>query len=35
MYRDLDIVGDTDNKRLKWVGHVIRMDQGRTVKENI
>jgi hypothetical protein len=31
--RGLDIVADIKNKRLKWIGHVVRMDQGRTVKK--
>jgi hypothetical protein len=30
LYKDLDIVADI--KRLEWSGHVVRMDQGRTVK---
>jgi len=30
LYKDLDIVADI--KRLEWIGHVVRMDQGRTVK---
>jgi len=28
----LDIVTDIKIKRLKWVGHVVRMDQERVVK---
>ena len=35
MYRDLDTVADVEMRRLDWIGHVVRMDQGRTVKENI
>jgi hypothetical protein len=31
LYIDLDIV--TDMKRSEWIGHVVKMDQGRTVKE--
>ena len=31
LYKDLYIVMDIKNKRLKWVGHVVRMDQGRVV----
>ena len=31
LYTDLDIVGDIKKKRLEWFGHVVRMDQGRTV----
>jgi hypothetical protein len=32
LYKDLDIVADSKKKRLEWIGHVIRMDQGRIVK---
>jgi hypothetical protein len=32
LYKDLDILTDIKNKRLKWVGHVVRMDQGRVVE---
>jgi hypothetical protein len=32
LYKELDIVADTKKKRLEWTGHVLRMDQGRTVK---
>jgi hypothetical protein len=32
LYKDLDIVTDIKNKRLKWVAHVVRMDQGRVHK---
>jgi hypothetical protein len=28
-----DIVTDIKNKRLEWIGHVARMEQGRTVKK--
>jgi hypothetical protein len=24
-YKDLDIVADIKNKRLEWIGHVVRM----------
>jgi hypothetical protein len=27
-----DIVADIKKKRLEWIGHAVRMDQGRTVK---
>ena len=27
------IVGDIVKKKLEWIGHVVRMDQGRTVKK--
>jgi hypothetical protein len=30
---DLDIVADIKKKRLEWIGHVVRMYQGRTVKK--
>ena len=33
VYKDLDIVADTKKESLEWVGHVARMDQGRTVKK--
>jgi hypothetical protein len=33
LYKDVDIVADIKNKSLEWVGHVARMDQGRTVKK--
>jgi hypothetical protein len=32
LYKDLDIVTDIKSKRLKWVGHVVRLDQQRVVK---
>jgi hypothetical protein len=35
MYRDLDTVADIKMRSLEWIGHVVRMDQGRTVIENI
>jgi hypothetical protein len=31
--KDLDIEADIKNKRLEWIGCVVRMDQGRTVKK--
>jgi hypothetical protein len=33
LHNDLDIVADTKKKSLEWVGHVARIDQGRTVKK--
>jgi len=33
LYRDLDLVADNKKKRLEWIGHVARMDQGWTVKK--
>jgi len=32
LYKDLDIVADII-KKMEWIGHVLRMDQGRTVKK--
>jgi len=32
-YTELDILADVKKKSLEWVGHVVRMDQGRTVKK--
>jgi hypothetical protein len=29
LYKDLDITADIKMKRIEWVGHVVRMDQGR------
>jgi len=33
LYKDLDILVDIKKKILEWTGHVVRMDQGRTVKK--
>ena len=33
LYEDLDIVADIKKKRLEWIGHVAKIDQGRTVKK--
>jgi len=33
LYKDLDMVADIKRKRSEWIGHVVRMDQGRTVKK--
>ena len=33
LYKDLDIVADIRENRLEWAGHVVRTDQGRTVKK--
>jgi len=33
LYKDLDIAADIKKKILEWIGHVVRMDQGRTVKK--
>ena len=32
-YKELDIVADIKKKTLEWIGHVVRMDQGRAVKK--
>jgi hypothetical protein len=32
LYKDLDTVVDIKKKRLEWIGHVARENQGRTVK---
>jgi hypothetical protein len=29
----LDIAADVKKKRLEWVRHMVRMDQGRVVKK--
>jgi len=29
----LKIVADIKKKRFEWIGHVVRMDQGRTVRK--
>jgi len=33
LYKDLDTVVHIKKNRLQWIGHVARMDQGRTVKK--
>jgi hypothetical protein len=33
LYKNLDIVADIEKKRLECAGHVLRKDQGRTVKK--
>jgi hypothetical protein len=32
-YKNLDIVADIKEKRVEWIGHVVRTDQRRTVKK--
>jgi hypothetical protein len=32
-YKDLDIEADIKKKRLGWVGHAVRVGQGRAVKK--
>ena len=33
LYKNLDIVAGTKMKRVEWVGHAVRMVQGKTVKK--
>ena len=33
LYKDLDILTGIKKKSLEWIGHVVRMVQGRTVKK--
>ena len=33
LYKYLDIVADIKEKRFDWIGHIVRMDQKRTVKK--
>jgi hypothetical protein len=33
LYKHLDIVADIKRKRVERIGHVVRMDHGRTVKK--
>ena len=33
LHKDVDIVAGIRKKRLEWIGHVVRMNQGRTVKK--
>jgi hypothetical protein len=33
LYKDLDIAAGIKMKRLEWIGHVVRMVQGKTVKK--
>ena len=33
LYKDLDIVADIKRKRSGLIGHLVRTDQGRTVKK--
>jgi len=30
---DLDIAADSQKKRMKWIGHPVRMNLGRVVKK--
>jgi hypothetical protein len=33
LYKDLDIVADIIKQSLAWIGRVVRIDQGGTVKK--
>jgi hypothetical protein len=33
MHKDLDLAADIKKERLEWNGHVVRMDQGKTVNK--
>jgi hypothetical protein len=33
LYKDLNIVEDIKIRRLGWVGHIIRMEEGRIPKK--
>jgi len=33
LYNDLDKIADIKKERLEWIRHVVKMDQGRTVKK--
>ena len=33
LYKDLDIIADIKKEILDWIGHVVRMDHGETVKK--
>jgi hypothetical protein len=33
LYKELDIIADIKKERLERIGHVVRMDQRRTVKK--
>ena len=33
LYKNLALVTDINKKRLEWVGHVVKRDQGRTVEK--
>ena len=33
LYNDLDKIADIKRERLEWIGHVVKTDQGRTVKK--
>ena len=33
LYKDLDIVADIKEKTLEWIGLVVRINRGRTIKK--
>jgi len=33
LYKDLDIVADIKKYRFEWIGHEVRVDQGRRAKK--
>jgi hypothetical protein len=33
LYKDLDIAADMKKKRLRWIGHPIRLDHGKVIKK--
>jgi hypothetical protein len=33
LHKYVDVVADVKLEILEWIGHVVRMDQGRTVKK--
>jgi hypothetical protein len=33
LHKDLDTVANIKKKRLEWIGHLVRMGQGKTVKK--
>jgi hypothetical protein len=35
LYKNLDIEADIKKNRLEWIGHVVRMDEGKTLQKKI
>jgi hypothetical protein len=33
LYKNLDLLGDIKKQILAWIGHLVRVDQGRTDKK--
>ena len=33
LHKDVDMVADGKKEGMEWIGHVVRMDQGRRVKK--